>query len=89
MEKKRAQLCRFDNLPDDIGLMDFPVGSDGRNPLGILETWVRSLGWDDPQEEHGNPLQYSCLELPMDRGAWWCYSPWGHKEPDMAECPTL
>ena len=20
---------------------------------------------------HGNPLQYSCLEKPMDRGAWW------------------
>ena len=20
---------------------------------------------------HGNPLQYSCLENPMDRGAWW------------------
>ena len=24
-----------------------------------------------PGEEHGNPLQYSCLENPMDRGAWW------------------
>ena len=22
-------------------------------------------------ERHGNPLQYSCLENPMDRGAWW------------------
>ena len=22
-------------------------------------------------EENGNPLQYSCLENPMDRGAWW------------------
>ena len=22
-------------------------------------------------EEHGNPLHYSCLEKPMDRGAWW------------------
>ena len=22
-------------------------------------------------EGHGNPLQYSCLENPMDRGAWW------------------
>ena len=22
-------------------------------------------------EGHGNPLQYSCLESPMDRGAWW------------------
>ena len=32
-----------------------------------------------------NPLQYSCLENPMDRGAWWGYSPWGHKESDMTE----
>ena len=24
-----------------------------------------------PGERHGNPLQYSCLENPMDRGAWW------------------
>ena len=24
-----------------------------------------------PGEEHGNPLQYSCLDNPMDRGAWW------------------
>ena len=23
-----------------------------------------------PEEEHGNPLQYHCLENPMDRGAW-------------------
>ena len=32
------------------------------------ETWVRSLGWEDsPGEGNGNPLQYSCLENPMDR----------------------
>ena len=24
-----------------------------------------------PGERHGNPLQYSCLENPTDRGAWW------------------
>ena len=24
-----------------------------------------------PGEENGNPLQYSCLENPTDRGAWW------------------
>ena len=24
-----------------------------------------------PGEGHGNPLQYSCLENPMDRGTWW------------------
>ena len=35
------------------------------------ETWVQSLGWEDsPGEGTGNPLQYSCLEKSMDRGAW-------------------
>ena len=28
-----------------------------------------------PGEGHGNPLQYSCLENPMDRGAWWAIVP--------------
>ena len=35
-------------------------------------------------EGNGNPLQYSCLENPMDRGAWWT-SPWGPKESDTTE----
>ena len=30
-----------------------------------------------PGGGHGNPLQYSCLENPMDRGAWWANSPQG------------
>ena len=38
----------------------------------MQETWVQSLGREDPLEkEMANPLQYSCLENPMDRGAWW------------------
>ena len=36
------------------------------------EIQVRSLGQEDPlREGHGNPLQYSCLENLMNRGAWW------------------
>ena len=32
---------------------------------------IRSLVQEDPLEkDNGNPLQYSCLENPMDRGAW-------------------
>ena len=38
-----------------------------------------------PEEENGNPLQYSCLENSMDRGAWQGYSSWGHRVgPDWA-----
>ena len=38
---------------------------------GMWETGVQSLGQEDPQEkENGNPLQYSCLENPMEGEAW-------------------
>ena len=36
-------------------------------------------------EGNGTPLQYSCLENPMDRGAWWAAVHWGRKELDMTE----
>ena len=45
-------------------------------------SWVGKIPW----RKHGNPLWYSCLENPMDRGAWQAtYSPWGHTESDMTE----
>ena len=53
--------------------MDFPGGVVVRNLPAMQETqetWVPTLGWEDPLDEwHGNPLQYSCLEKPMDREA--------------------
>ena len=49
----------------------FLVAQMVKNVPAIWETWVRSLGWEDPLEKGmGNQLQYSCLENPMDRGAW-------------------
>ena len=34
-------------------------------------------GWGrSPGEGNGNPLQYSCLENPMDIGAWWATVHW-------------
>ena len=38
-----------------------------------------------PGEGNGNPLQYSCLENPMDRGAWWATVHGGLKELDTTE----
>ena len=38
-----------------------------------------------PGEGNGNPLQYSCLENPMDRGAWWATVYGASKESDMTE----
>ena len=44
------------------------------NPSAMQETQeiqVLSLGWEDPlKKEMANPLKYSCLGSPMDRGAW-------------------
>ena len=42
--------------------MGFPGGSEGN----AFACDVRS-----PGKGNGNPLQYFCLETPMDRGAWW------------------
>ena len=43
-----------------------------------------------PGEGNGYPLQYSCLENSMDRGAWEAtYSPQGRKESDMTAQLTL
>ena len=52
--------------------IDFPGGSDGEvsaynaGDLGSIPGSGRSSG-----EGNGNPLQYSCLENPVDGGAWW------------------
>ena len=51
--------------------MDFPGGSDGKVSAynaGDLDS-IPGSG-RSPGEGNGNPLQYSCLEKPMDRGAW-------------------
>ena len=53
-------------------LRGFPCGSDGKlsscnaGDLGLIPGLGRF-----PGEGSGNPLQCSCLENPMDRGAWW------------------
>ena len=47
--------------------------------LGSIPESVRS-----PGEGNGNPLQYSCLENPMDMNLVG-YIPWGHKESDMTK----
>ena len=55
------------------------------SPLA-METQVQSLGLEDPVEkENGNPLQYSCMENPMDRGVWWETVHGVTKELDMSK----
>ena len=61
-----AQMPRYMQI-----IRGFPGGSDGKESPAVQENWVWSLGQEDPLEKGmANPLQYSCLENPMDRGAW-------------------
>ena len=49
----------------------------------MQETQVRSQGQEDfPGERNGNPLQYSHLRNPMDRGGWWATVPGVAEESD-------
>ena len=48
--------------------MGFPGGSEVKNLPAREEMQVWSE--DPPEEGHSNPLQYFCLENPMDRGVW-------------------
>ena len=81
MFSKGPQLtCR---CPDHLGL---PGSSAVKNPpanagdVGLIPGLRRFPGGGN-----GNPLQYSCLENPMDRGAWWATVHGGHKESAMTE----
>ena len=59
------------NLPKETKVMGFPHSSVGKSSAcnagdpGSIPGSGRS-----PGEENGSPLQYSCLENPMDKGAW-------------------
>ena len=49
-----------------------PIAQVVKNLPAVQETWIRSLGQEDPLEKgNGNSLQYSCLENSMAQGAWW------------------
>ena len=42
-----------------------------RNPPAMQETWVQSLGWEDPLEESmSTPSSILTWRIPMDRGPW-------------------
>ena len=64
----------------------FPGSSAGKESaysaedLGLIPGWGRSSAG-----EHGNPLQYSCLENPHGQRSLAGYSPWGCKESDRTE----
>ena len=58
---------------------NLPANSGDLRDIGLIPGSRRS-----PGEGNGSPLQYSCLENPMDRGAWWA-TDHGVAESDMTE----
>ena len=60
-----------DSVPFNAAFWGFPDSSVGKESacsagdMGLIPGWRRS-----PGEGNGNPLQYSCLEVLTDRGAW-------------------
>ena len=57
-----------------------PVSAGGVRDVGLIPGSGRS-----PEGEHSNPVQYSCLENPMDRGTWRAVVHGVRKELDTAE----
>ena len=57
-----------------------------KNLPAMWETWVQSLGGEDPLQE-GMTTHSSILawRIPMDRGAWWVTVHGGHKKLDITE----
>ena len=53
---------------------NLPANAGDTEDMGLTPGSERSPGGGN-----GNPLQYSRLENPMDRGAWQDISPWGYK----------
>ena len=61
-----------------------------KNPPAVRETWVRSLGWEDPLEE-GMATHSSILacRVPTGQRSLVGYNPWGCKELDMTRRHSL
>ena len=54
------------DFPNDSVAKNLPANARDTGDTGSIPESGRS-----PEGENGNPLLYSCLENPMDRGAWW------------------
>ena len=60
-------MCGF---PGGSVVKNLPANAGHAGDAGVIPGSGRS-----PGKGNGNPLQYSCLENPMDRGAWWATVP--------------
>ena len=66
------------DIKEVLSKMGFPVGSGGKESASNARDPGSVPGWGrSPREGNGYPLQYSCLENCMDRGAWWAIQSMG------------
>ena len=72
MEKEKQNENKMQNIILVNGFLHGSGGKESACNVGDMGSIPRS--GRSPGEGHGNPLQYSCLENPMDRGAWWVQS---------------
>ena len=63
-----------------LEVKNLPINAGDARDVGFTPGSRRS-----PGVGNGTPLQYSCLENSMGRGAWQATVPWGHKELDKTE----
>ena len=59
-------LCNLPGFPDGSVVKNLPANAGDVRDLGSVSEMGRA-----PGGREGNPLQYSCLGNPMDRGVWW------------------
>ena len=60
-----------ESIPVFMELMDFPGGSEVKaSACNVGDPGLIPGSGRSPGEGNGNPLQYSCLENPMEGGAW-------------------
>ena len=64
-DRALAQYWKDDGFSGALVVQNLPASPGATGDVGSIPGLGRTSG-----EGHGNPLQYSCLENPMDRGAW-------------------
>ena len=69
--KPRSPALQADALPSELPGKPLVVKNPPANAGDIRDAGLIPELGRLPKEGHSNPLQYSCLENPIDRGAWW------------------